>query len=459
MLHNEIADNQQQADELQCGFKLLHGQYQIEGALSSGGFGITYLARDSLDRRVVIKECFAAGICDRAGGLVTPISPPYAKQYKTVLRHFLREAQWLARSVHPGIVGIHQVFRENNTAYIAMEFIDGIDLVTLREEQPKRVNNALLQDILEQALGTLAFIHGLGILHRDISPDNFLLGSDGTVTLIDFGAASGDQPDQDAGPDPVLAVKDGYSAHELYQQDMPQRPASDLYSLGATLYYLVTGTPPPKSRHRLDALAAGNPDPCLALSEGFPDFDPDFLGSIDKAMSVLPGVRYQSAQEWLDELQVKIQQPRAATSRPAVGPISEPLEINAELENMLASLVENTNSGLVPGLPKSATQDKPETPQTSPEPTSQPRQLVDIFGDPISNVETWLLEQDQVSKRKRPAPATIAETAAPESQSNQRPASGRFFTKLIPVRLRQIFGGAASQHNDLPAAKSKKERS
>jgi len=448
VLHNEIAENQHLADELQCGFKLLHGQYQIECALNGGGFGITYLARDSLDRRVVIKECFPAGVCYRVDGMVAPVSAPYAKQYKTVLRHFLREAQWLARSVHPGIVGIHQVFRENNTAYIAMEFVDGVDLDTLREEQPERVNHDLLQSILEQALGTLGFMHGLGILHRDISPDNFLLGDDGTLTLIDFGAATGEQTDKDAGLDPMLSVKDGYSAHELYQPDLPHRPASDLYSLGATLYYLVTGSPPPISQSRLDALSAGHPDPCHSLADTYPDLDQDFLTSVDKALSVLPGVRYQSAAEWLDELQVEPQEPQAIAQREVFTPVVAPLEINAELENMLASLVENTNSGLVPGGPKSAKQRKVEIQQPPPEIPAQPKQLVDIFGDPVSNVDKWLRDQDKVSRKKQAASTRPSRPETSDLPSGPSPTRSRFVTKLIPRPLRRIFGGPAAQRND-----------
>ncbi|WP_164860745.1 serine/threonine protein kinase [Parasedimentitalea marina] len=448
MLHNEIAENQHQADELQCGFKLLHGQYQIERALSSGGFGITYLARDSLDRRVVIKECFAAGICYRTQGLVEPIEPAYARQYKTVLRHFLREAQWLARSVHPGIVGIHQVFRENNTAYIAMEFVDGVDLVTLREDQPKRVTDTLMQDVLKQALGTLAFIHDLGILHRDISPDNFLLCDDGTVTLIDFGAATGrqtsGQTDRDAVIDPMISVKDGYSAHELYQPDMPHRPSSDLYSLGATLSYLVTGAPPPISQHRLDALTAGDPDPCLELTDGYPGFNRDFLASIDKALSVLPGVRYQSAQEWLDELQVDA--PAPVPTRAIFSPDVEPLQVNAELENMLASLVENTNSGLVPAGPKTSKQRQTAAPQTQFDQPPRQRQLVDIFGDPIGDVDTSLKEQDTASSRKRPVPAPSAQPDNSAAQQTQPRPQG--FAKYVPFPLRRLFGGANSPNND-----------
>ena len=443
MLHNEIADNQHQADELQCGFKLLHGQYQIESALSSGGFGITYLARDSLDRRVVIKECFAEGICYRTEGLVAPVDPAYAKQYKTVLRHFLREAQWLARSVHPGIVGIHQVFRENNTAYIAMEFVDGVDLVTLREEQPERITDTLLNDILKQALGTLAFIHDLGILHRDISPDNFLLSSDGTVTLIDFGAATGGQTDQDAVLDPMLSVKDGYSAHELYQADMPHRPSSDLYSLGATLSYLVTGAPPPISQHRLDALSAGDPDPSLALHNGYPGFDRAFLSSVDKALSVLPGVRYQSASEWLDELETEAPQSRPVPTRAIFTPDVEPMKVDADLENMLASLVENTNSGLVPAGPETSNVRQPEATKQEPE---QPRQLVDIFGEPISNVDRWMKDQDKTSKRKKTVTYDAVEpvSTGPENGHSRK----RGLSKFIPFPLRRIFGGAPSPRND-----------
>ena len=205
------------------------------------GSAFTYLARDSLDRHVVIKECFPADICRRNGFAAEPCGIAHAKAYRSVLRAFLREAHCLARPQHPGIVSVQQVFKENATAYIAMDLIDGLDLLTVREEQPERLTGLVLRKILEQALDALECIHDLGILHRDISPDNFLLDKNNNLTLIDFGAACGTTPEDDTALPALLAVKDGYSALELYKPDLPQRLACDLYALGATMRYLITG--------------------------------------------------------------------------------------------------------------------------------------------------------------------------------------------------------------------------
>ena len=165
-------------------------------------------------------------------------------------------ARRLARLDHPNIVHVHQVFEENNTAYMVMDFVDGLDLVTIREQEPSRLTRAVLERALRDTLGALAYVHDLDILHRDISLDNLLLDDHGRLTLIDFGAAREGQCRKTRPLSAVLSVKDGYSPHEFYLKDMPQMPASDLYSVAATFYHLITGSPPPDSQKRLAALDA-----------------------------------------------------------------------------------------------------------------------------------------------------------------------------------------------------------
>lgn len=116
MVHEELDFHEFDDDVLPPGVTLLHGQYMIESYLVRGGFGVTYLARDSLERQVVIKECFPAAISCRVGDEVRPLRSEQTRQYNSILRHFLREARRLARLDHPNIVGVHQVFEENNTA-------------------------------------------------------------------------------------------------------------------------------------------------------------------------------------------------------------------------------------------------------------------------------------------------------------------------------------------------------
>ncbi len=427
--------------ELPCGFKLLQGQYQIERPLLSGGFGITYLARDSLERRVVIKECFPAGICRRSGTDVEPSTAEHAKSCRNVLRNFLREAHLLARARHRGIVGVHQVFKENQTAYIAMEFVDGLDLLTVREDQPERLAGSLLRHVLGQALEALDCLHGQGILHRDISPDNFILGKDGSLTLIDFGAACGSLPNDDTALPLLLAVKDGYSAHELYRPELPQRPACDLYALGATLYYLITGEVPAGSQQRLTAVMAGDPDPCQPLLGRPWNADPAVLATVDMAMSVLPAERFQSARDWAGTLaeddyemqnaaEVAIQLPGTDAPAPAN---------SANLDAVISDLVATTNGSLTPGQPRSVRQ-KQAPPASKP---SKPLgQLVNIFGEPVSDVEAWLEEQDAIPRRKKNAPA--AEQPPVAVSAAALPAEPvlelRWEKPSFAGRLRNIFG-------------------
>ncbi|KIC50659.1 serine/threonine protein kinase [Leisingera sp. ANG-S] len=414
--------------ELPCGFKLLQGQYQIERPLISGGFGITYLARDSLERRVGIKECFPAGLCRRNGPGVEPSAPEHAKSCRNVLRAFLREAHLLARAEHPGIVGVHQVFKENQTAYIAMEFIDGLDLLTVREEQPDRLTAPVLRQILTQALEALGCVHKLGILHRDISPDNLLLGQDGTLTLIDFGAAAGSTPKDDTALPMLLAVKDGYSAHELYKPDLPQRPACDIYALGATFYYLITGEPPAGSQQRLNAVMAGNPDPCPPLLGGPWAADPALLATVDQAMSVPPAERFQSTRAWAEMLAECDAGDPVAEAAGMPGEDPDPAD-NGALDATIADLVAATNSSLTPGQPRTAR--KEPVPAAEPE---APRQMVNLFGEPVSDLEAWLAEEDARTRRSRNAPA------AEQPPASAADSGAEADKPTFAGRLRRIFG-------------------
>ena len=110
-------------DDLRPGAELLRGQYRIEQFLNAGGFGITYLARDSLDRVVVVKECFPSTICCRSKSNVSARSKSHQRDFESIVRHFGQEARRLAKLQHPNIVGIHQVFEDNHTAYMALDYV------------------------------------------------------------------------------------------------------------------------------------------------------------------------------------------------------------------------------------------------------------------------------------------------------------------------------------------------
>ncbi len=286
-------------DELKPGTKLMHGQYTIDSFLNAGGFGITYLARDSLDRKVVIKECFPGAFCRRSRYVVQARSRAHQNELKSIVRLFVQEARSLAKLDHPNIVGVHQVFEDNETAYMALDFVTGRDLLDTIEDPNHGLNPTQIKLILKEILGAVSFIHDQGILHRDISPDNILINKDFHPVLIDFGAAREEATKQSRVLSALRVVKDGYSPQEFYIAGSDQSPSSDLYALGASFYHLINGDVPPNSQARLAAIASGDADPYEPLAGRFPEYEPEFLAAMDKALAVLPKDRVQSAKDWL----------------------------------------------------------------------------------------------------------------------------------------------------------------
>jgi len=411
VLESSSYQDSRQQDELPAGATLLHGLYSIQRYMVRGGFGITYLARDTLDREYVIKECFPGALCCRIAGNVEAMSEEWAPQYDSVLRHFLNEARRVAKLCHPNIVGVHQVFEENNTAYMAMEVVNGDELLTLVEERPERLTSKLLRKILRDALAAIEYIHDMGILHRDISPDNFLLDENDHLTLIDFGAAREHAGKESRALSALLAVKDGYSPHEFYLTDVPQTAASDLYSLGATFYHLVTGEAPPVSQDRVAALAADNPDPYVPLAGGHWEFDRNFLDAIDRSLAVKPQERMSSAREWLDLLSEDV------CSAPKFEVFPE-----GDLSRVISRLVEDTNKQVTQGMPGEAK--RAEGPKFGgrkkiENKIDETRPLVDIFGNPVDNIDAWMRDQDRKVKGKPKAvgAAKVKNVKKPQSQS------------------------------------------
>lgn len=302
MSHNQAvgaSHDEPQIQGLQPGAKLLRGQYEILGFLSNGGFGITYLARDSLERDVVIKECYPGALCRRNGDMVEPNDPAYQDDLRAIIDLFIQEARNHARLVHPNIVDVHQVFEDNETAYIAMDLIRGCDLLDYIEDPETDSGPDFIVQVTEKMLSAVSFIHQSGMLHRDISPDNILIDENGEPVLIDFGAAREQAANKTAALLTLRVIKDGYSPHEFYVRGSEQGPSSDLYVLAATLYHAISGERPIDGQTRLNAFNNGQSDPYLQLAGRFTGYPDGFLEAIDKAMEVHATDRLQSALEWL----------------------------------------------------------------------------------------------------------------------------------------------------------------
>lgn len=287
------------SDALPSGSKLLSGQYEILRYLSSGGFGITYLAKDSLNRTVVIKECFPDAFCKRVNNSVRARTQSYIEDFRSTVQLFIKEAHALSKLKHPSVVGVHQVFEDHETAYMALDLIDGQDLLEIIETGVPKLPPEAIRKLTLKLLDAIAHVHGQDLLHRDISPDNILVDKTGHPVLIDFGAAREEASRKSRVLSSVMVVKDGYSPQEFYVAGSQQQPCSDLYALAATLVHLITGEAPPNSHARLAALASKKPDPYRPLSGRISGYDTAFLELIDKAMSVAPDERPQSAEEWV----------------------------------------------------------------------------------------------------------------------------------------------------------------
>ncbi|MFT7592750.1 MAG: serine/threonine protein kinase, partial [Paracoccaceae bacterium] len=343
----------------------------------------------------------------------------------------------------PNIVGVHQVFEENSTAYMALDFIDGMDMLSVIDEAPQRLTPELIRSALMKSLGAISYIHNKGILHRDISPDNFLLDGADNLTLIDFGAAREHATKAHRELSTLLAVKDGYSPQEFYQPGVTQCAASDLYSLGATFYHIITGYAPPHSQQRLAAIAADKKDPYRPLVTITQDFDRDFLAAIDKALEVFPEKRLQSAQEWGEAIDAERRR-QAAEAR---------AKLDTTIQLKISKLVADTNSSLHAPIPGDTAKPDHQPEQVVVQrrmvrPPSAPQQdirektpPVDMFGTPIDDVEAWLRAQDRLAPRRKkpkPDPASKGKSSAkskkksgPGEPSQRGPNRSRFFRALV----------------------------
>ncbi|MCV3273118.1 serine/threonine protein kinase [Roseobacter sinensis] len=297
--HDGTLPPEASSEALAPGSQLLSGQYEIVRYLSSGGFGITYLAKDSLNRTVVIKECFPEAFCSRIKKTVRARTRNYVNDFKSIVALFIREAHALSRLNHKSVVGVHQVFEDNETAYMALDFVDGKDLLEIIESGSPAMSPKQVRRLTLSLLDAIAHVHSQDLLHRDISPDNILVDKSGHPVLIDFGAAREEASRKSRVLSAVLVVKDGYSPQEFYVAGSQQYPCSDLYALAASLSHLISGEAPPNSQARLAALASSQPDLYKPLRGRFPAYDDAFLAAIDKAMSIVPADRVQSAEDWV----------------------------------------------------------------------------------------------------------------------------------------------------------------
>jgi WD40 repeat protein len=314
---------------LPVGYEL--AEYTFESVLGHGGFGITYLARDkSLGAKVAIKEFLPQDIANRDNR--TAILPNPARDavrdYQTGLKNFVKEARALARFKHPNIVRVLRFLEANGTAYMVMEYEEGMSLADHLKRHGNKLDEQALMRIFLPVLNGLQAVHQAEMLHLDIKPENIYLRKDGSPMLIDFGSA------RRAVSSSVMqrvALTHGYAPMEQYPDKGQPGPWTDVYAIAASMYRCICGKKPDDSLERYQAILKYQTDPMTPATRIVKKgFQIPILECIDWALQVYPKDRPQSAREFQDALlgrnrqsQKSITQPTSISRPPVFGSTSK----------------------------------------------------------------------------------------------------------------------------------------
>ena len=270
-------------------------EYVIEKVLGHGGFGITYLARDTkLSSQVAIKEYFPQAFALRNRQSTIVPTTGGAENYRWGLQEFLKEARALAKFKHNHIVRVLRFLEANGTAYMVMEYEQGESLATYLSKTGGFLNEPALLGIFLPILGGLEAVHDAGLLHLDIKPENIYLRTNGQPMLIDFGSAR--QTKGKSEQEQKIALTPGYAAIEHYPNHGKKGPWTDVYSIGATLYRCITGTEPVAAMERYQSMRERRLDPLRAAgSFDRPHYAAHIRNCVDWALKLSPRDRPHTA--------------------------------------------------------------------------------------------------------------------------------------------------------------------
>jgi serine/threonine protein kinase len=283
---------------LPTGTRLKNGEYEIVAKLGQGGFGITYRAEQTvLGRTVAVKEFYLDGRCVRAAdGSSIRLQSLSEGDFEAYKSRFYEEAKLLARFGDlPGIVNVIDFFRENNTVYYVMDFVQGPTLHQYLLGQPQeRMAPAEAAELVRKVAVSLAPVHTHNVLHRDLKPANIILRPNGEPVVLDFGAARAFISDSTLANSVIVTA--GYAPPEQYNPSGKFGPTIDIYALGAVLYRLLTGKTPPPSPGRI---AEDMPSP----HQLNPSVPPSLSVVVMKAMAQKAAERFGTAEELAKELE------------------------------------------------------------------------------------------------------------------------------------------------------------
>jgi len=400
--------------------------YEINGLIGEGGFGIVYLAWDhSLQRKVAIKEYMPASMASRVAGssAIVVKSERHLDTFKAGLKSFVNEARLLARFDHPALVKVYRFWEENGTAYMAMPFYEGPTLKTALAQLGHAPSEAQLRAWLAPLLDALTVMHAAQCFHRDIAPDNILLTTTGPL-LLDFGAARRVIGDMTHALTVVL--KPGYAPIEQYGDvaSMTQGAWTDIYALACVVYYAITGKTPMSSVERLmdDRL-----QPIAVEAAG--RYGNGFLRAIDAALAVRPVDRPQNAAQFRALLDIDL--PAAPPSAASSGYGSLSHEAFAPTEDRGYSTVPGT---LTPVL---ATQLQARPPDPEPTPAPLPAAPLPVERPPARRAAS----AEPVRREPVLEPAALPPQALPRVAPGAAPRAARSTAVALGAALLLIAAG------------------
>lgn len=293
---------------------ILNGKYLVGRVLGQGGFGITYIGWDlQLERKVAIKEFYPSGHVTRQNG--TGLLIWHTNDAAQTAMHggqemFLKEARKMSRVRDISqVVRVRSVFQENDTAYICMDFIGGRTLKDQLKAQGKLTWEQAKQIFLP-VMDAMDQVHNAGLIHRDLSPDNLMVQPDGTVKILDLGAAK--DLNLNSGKTSMQVAKSGFSPLEQYMQQGNSGSWTDVYALAATMYYSLTGVMPPSAIDRMDRDGL---DWDLPELKALP---PEVLAALKRAMVLRSEKRTQTMAEFSAQIQKKKTEPVKKPKKPPV---------------------------------------------------------------------------------------------------------------------------------------------
>jgi serine/threonine protein kinase len=232
------------------------GGYRVIRKVAAGGFGLVYLALDAEGQQVAVKEYLPSSLATRAPGALLPqVQPEKLSLYRLGLKSFFEEGRSLAQISHPSVVSVLNFFRENETVYMVMNYLEGAALqdfiVTARDlKQSKVFRESTIRSLFDEILRGLRIVHQHKMLHLDIKPANIFITDDNKSVLIDFGAAREVLSKEGNFIRPMYTP--GFAAPEMYRRDASMGPWTDIYAIGACIYACMQGFPPNEAPQRLE---------------------------------------------------------------------------------------------------------------------------------------------------------------------------------------------------------------